>query len=104
MDNQIHSNNGVNETGTECESLSPGRCSMVQQHGPGRDQVTATMTRRSKWTQEDNRMVMKCYYESVPSKNGYRKRMLQLWLQMDKFFVTEQRLVDQASQIRKKNG
>ena len=102
MDNQIHSNNGVNETRTECESLSPGRCSMVQQHEPGRHQVTATMTRRRKWTQEDNRMVMKRYYESVPSKNGYRKRMLQLWLQMDKFFVAEQRLVDQANQIRKK--
>ena len=83
-------------------SFSPGRCSMVQQHGPGRHQATAAVTRRRKWTQDDNRMVMKCYYESVPSKNGYRKRMLQLWLQMDKFPVTEQRLVDQANQIRKR--
>ena len=102
MDNQIGSNNCVNETGAECESFSPGRCSMVQQHGPGRHQATAAVTRRRKWTQDDNRMVMKCYYESVPSKNGYRKRMLQLWLQMDKFPVTEQRLVDQANQIRKR--
>ena len=75
MDNQIGSNNGVNETGAECESFSPGRCSMVQQHGPGRHQATAAVTRRKKWTQDDNGMVMKCYYESVPSKNGYRKRL-----------------------------
>ena len=101
-DNQIVSNNGVNEAASACEGLSPGRCPMVEQHGPGRHQATATMTRRRKWTQDDNRMVMRCYYESVPSKNGYRKRMLQLWLRMDKFPVTEQRLVDQANQIRKK--
>ena len=47
-------------------------------------------------------MFIKCYYESVPSKNGYRKKMLQLWLRMDKFPVTEQRFVDQANQMPKK--
>ena len=99
MDNQFDSNNGVNETGAECESFRPGRCSVVKQHGSGRQQATAVVTRRRKWTQDDNRMAMKCYYESVPFKNGYRKRTLQLWLQMDKFAVTEQRLVDQANQI-----
>ena len=69
MDNQIISNNGVSETGAACECLSPGRCSMVQKHGLGRHQATATMTkRRRKWTQDYDRMVMKFYYESVPTK------------------------------------
>ena len=78
---------------------------MAQQLGPSRHQATATMTRsKRKWTQDDNRMVMKCYYESVLSNNGYRRRMLQLWRQMDKFPVTEQRVVDPANQIRKTNG
>ena len=35
---------------------------------------------------------------------GYQKWMLQLWLRKDKFPVTEQRLIDQANQIRKKKG
>ena len=30
---------------------------------------------------------------------GYRKRMLNLWLQKGKFWVSEQRLVDQANTI-----
>ena len=77
---------------------------MEEQRGPGRHQATATSTsaRRRKWIHEDNWMVVECYYESVSSKNGYRKIILQLWLQKDRFHVTQQRLVDQADQIRKK--
>ena len=32
---------------------------------------------------------------------GYRMRMLSLWLQKDMFWVSEQRLVDQANTIRR---
>ena len=45
---------------------------------------------------------MECYYLSMPSRNGYRKRMLQIWVEKGMFHGTEQRLVDQANQIRKK--
>ena len=45
---------------------------------------------------------MECYYQSMPSRNGYRKRMLQIWVDKGMFQVTEQRLVDQVNQIRKK--
>ena len=41
--------------------------------------------------------------QSVPSRKGYRKRMLKAWKEREMFTVTEQRLVDQANQIRKKN-
>ena len=45
---------------------------------------------------------MQCYYQSMPSRNEYRKRMLQIWVEKGMFQVTKQRLVDQANQIHKK--
>ena len=38
---------------------------------------------------------------SEPKIRGYRKRMLSLWLQKGMFWVSEQRLVDQANTVRK---
>ena len=76
MSNDSISNNGVNETGTMCEGSSPGRCLMAQQHEPGRHQTTARRTTRRKWSQEENRIVIKCYFESVPSRRGYKKSAL----------------------------
>ena len=40
---------------------------------------------------------MECYLLSEPKIRGYRKRMLSLWLQKGMFWVSEQRLVDQAN-------
>ena len=45
---------------------------------------------------------MECYYLSEPGEKGYRKRMHAIWNQQGMFSVTEQRLVDQANQIRKR--
>ena len=42
---------------------------------------------------------MDCYLLSEPKISGYRKRMLSLWLQKGMFWVSEQRLVDQANSI-----
>ena len=44
---------------------------------------------------------MECFLLSEPKIRGYRKRMLRLWLQKSIFWVSEQRLVDQANTIRK---
>ena len=44
---------------------------------------------------------MECYLLSKPKIRGYRKRMLSLWLQKVMFWVSEQRLVDQANTIRR---
>ena len=96
-----YEDNGVNEIGTNSEGLSPGRCTMAQQHGPGRHPDTARRTRR-KWSHEENRVVMECFYQSNPKKIGYRKRMHNLWMEQGMFVVTEQRLGDQNSQIIKK--
>ena len=38
MSNTNVSNNGMNEAGVYNEGLSPGRCSVVRTHGPGRHQ------------------------------------------------------------------
>ena len=44
---------------------------------------------------------MECYLLSEPKIRGYRKCMLKLWLQKGMFWVSEQRLVDQANTIRR---
>ena len=38
-----------------------------------------------------------------PKIRGYRKHTLSLWLQKGLFWVSEQRLVDQANTIRRNN-
>ena len=59
-----------------------------------------TLVRR-KWTSQKNKIVMECYLLSAPKLRGYRKRMLSLWLQKGMFWVSEQRLVDQANTIHR---
>ena len=44
---------------------------------------------------------MECYLLNEPKIRGYRKCMLSLWLQKGMFWVSEQRLVDQANTIRR---
>ena len=46
--------------------------------------------------------IMEFYFCSNPSRLGYRKRMLELWNSKSLFFITEQRLVDQANTIRQR--
>ena len=44
---------------------------------------------------------MECYLLSEPKIRACRKRMLSLWLQKGIFWVSEQRLIDQANTIRR---
>ena len=44
---------------------------------------------------------MECYFLSQPKIRWYGKRMLSLRLQKDMFWVSEQRLVDQANTIHR---
>ena len=44
---------------------------------------------------------MECYFLSEPKIRGYRKRMMSLWLQKGMFWVSQQRLVDQANTTRR---
>ena len=76
-----------------------GRCS--RQANIGRHHANPVISMRRKWTSQEIKIVMECYLLSDPKIRGYRKRMLSLWLQKGMFWVSEQRLVDQANTIRR---
>ena len=59
------------------------------------------ISKRIKWTRQENKFVMKCYLLIEPEIRGNRKRMLILWLQMGMLQVSEQRLFDQTNTIRR---
>ena len=63
--------------------------------------MNPVISTRGKWTSQENKMVMECHLLSEPKIRGNRKHMLSLWLQKGIFWVSEQRLVDQANTIRR---
>ena len=86
ISNKSKHNNRVNEAGASSEGLSPDRCSIGEQDGPGRDRTTADRrTTRRKWSQEENRVVIQCCYRSEYRRNGYRKRRHAIWNEMGMF-------------------
>ena len=34
---------------------------------------------RRRWTKEEKIIVMRCFYQSEPTRRGYRKRMITIW-------------------------
>ena len=86
MSNKKSLNNGVKETGTEGEGFSPSRCPVGKQRGPGRHPATA----RGKWSKEDNKMAILCYFKAKEGPNiGYRKRMHPYWKDYGLFELEE---------------
>ena len=59
----------------------------------------SAISKRRKWTSQENKIVMECYLLSEPKIRGYRKRKLSLWLQKGMFWISEQRLADQENTI-----
>ena len=55
---------------------------------------------RRRWTKEVNKLMMRCFYQSDPTRRGYQKRMIAVWREIGTFEITEQRLVYQARVIR----
>ena len=53
-------------------------------------------------TKKLNKLVMRCFYQSDPTRRGYRKQMIAIWREIGTFEITEQRLLDQARVIRTK--
>ena len=62
------------------------------------------ISKKRKWTSQENKVVMEIYLLSEPKIRRYRKRMMSLWLQKGMFSVSEQRLVDQANTIRRNSS
>ena len=96
--NEIQTND-VNGSRLTEQGLSSGRCS--RKGNIGRHHANPVISKRRKWTSQENKIVMECYLLSEPKIRGYRKRMLSLWLQKGMFWLSEQRLVDQANTIRR---
>ena len=96
--NQIQTND-VNGSRLAEQGPSSGRCS--RQGNIDRRHVNPVISKRRKWTSQENKIVMECYLLSEPKIRGYRKGMLSLWQQKGMFWVSEQRLVDQANTIRR---
>ena len=99
MSNNEIQTNDVNGSRLAEQGPSPGRCS--RQGNIGRHHANPVISKRRKWTSQENKIVMECYLLSEPKIRGYRKRMLSLWQQKGMFWVSEQRLVDQANTIRR---
>ena len=54
------------------------------------------------WTQEGNRMLWKCYFESDKNVRRYMERMHRLWIERTGGEMTKQRLRTQVQNIGKK--
>ena len=93
--------NGVIERATQLSQLSPCNYTVVDQTGRGRH-PTAGTTSRKKYTTEDNIVILKCYYQSNLENTVYRRRMSELWKELDRFEISEQRMADQVRTIFKK--
>ena len=91
--------NDVNGSRLAEQGPSPGRCS--RQGNNGRHHANPVISKRRKWSSQENKIVMEWYLLIEPKVRGYRKRMLSLWLNKDMFWVSEKRLVDQANTIRR---
>ena len=89
--------NKVNGSRIAERGPSSGRCS--RQGNIGGHHVNPVISKRRKWTSQENKIVMECYLLSDPKIRGHRKHMLNLWLQKGMFGVSEQRLADQANTI-----
>ena len=95
---QIETNN-VNGSQLAEQGPLSGRCS--QQGNISRHHANPVISNRRKWSSQEKKIVMECYLLSEPKVRGYRKHMLSLWLNKGMFWVSEQRLVDQANTIRR---
>ena len=86
--------NDVNWSRLAEQGPSSGRCS--RQGNIGRHHANPVISKRRKWTSQENKIVVECYLLSEPKIKQYRK-----WLQKGMFWVSEQRLVDQTNTIRR---
>ena len=119
MTNRNINQHGAQKTGW---GVMIGRCSLDSQHRrpvgilrmlavllPGTQMFLSQVHKRRtnlpsqqrrKGTREDNKLTIYCYFRSNPAKIGYRKRMIEIWTEIGRFKVTNQRL---ESKTRRKN-
>ena len=54
-------------------------------------------TKGRKWTKEDSKNAIHCYFKSNATQGEFMKRMIEIWSESTKFDTRNQRLADQAS-------
>ena len=79
--NEIETND-VNGSRFAEQGPSSGRCSLQGNIGP--HHTNPAISKRRKWTSQENKIVMECYLLSEPMIRGYRKHVLSLWLLQNK--------------------
>ena len=80
--NETETNN-VNGFRLTEQGPSSGMCS--RQGNIGCHHANPAISKRKKWTSQENKIIMECYLLSEPKIRGYRKRMMSLWLQKGMF-------------------
>lgn len=61
------------------EYLSLNRNCVTEQAHSRSSNYSVRVT-RPKWSVEEHRKAMECYFQSDPARRGYIQRMLELWL------------------------
>ena len=62
-----------------------------------------TNSKKVKWTPKQNRLLWKCYKESLGNGRGYMARMHEAWINHGGFAATKQQLRTQIQNIVKQN-
>ena len=62
--------------------------------------IKQRIKQKREWEKAVNKVVIECWIRSEPTKRKYRQRMKKIWDEIGVFSVAEQRLADQARQIR----
>ena len=117
MTNRNFTQRGTHTTGL---GIMIGRCSSDSQHrGPNlyppnggcsffsytNDNLSNHTNQRHqhrKWTKEDNKLALHCYFKSNSIQREYRKRRIEIWEECARFQTTSPRLAAQVRTIIKK--
>ena len=89
--------NDVNESQLAEQGPSFGKCS--RPGNIGHHNANSVISKSRTWSSQENKIVMEYCLLSEPKVRGYR--ILSLWLHKGMFWVSEQRLVDQANTIHR---
>ena len=64
--------------GSQLAEQGPSSTSGSQYGNIGRHHANPVISKRRKWTSQENKIVMECYLLSEPKIRGYRNRVLSL--------------------------
>ena len=85
--------------GSELAAQGPSLSKSSRLGNNGRHHANPVISKQMMWSSQENKIIMECCLLSESKVRGYRKRMLSLWLNKAMFWVSSQKLVDQANTI-----